>query len=539
MDKIKNSDKFNSLKLNIKAASRDKTNATGKENPIKNITGIKVLKNHGQTLKSTFIRQSPRRHQETKKFDFSSLQFSNNSTNNKQQNITKSGQREETVRTGYSGLNFPNHSKNDKQQNLTKSGKHEETVRNGYSGLHFPNHSKNDKEQNLTKSGPHEESVRNGYSALNLPNFSKHDKQNLTKSGKHEETVRNNYSALHLPNLSKNDKQNLTKSGKHEETVRNNYRNFEPPPVPIQKPPAFVERLERDSSGFLKPAQPAPKKNEDLAEEEFKTFNILVRRLTDPTIFREVEMAYHCDKIFNFIRKATCKIMRKVKPNENTFLDSNIVKSLTLSSQGASALRMDTSRQSHLSNNCTSDVSKNSYLLRDWSVIKGSGQTELMVTGMLVDPWSKKVIEHNHRSSGIIEKSGNNCVRTVCCSYQLSGKFVEGEKRLPSVIKQYFMGDNFPDDWELVAAKWHSLNSLNSYTNRINMSCNNVHNKRSLEDPSCENNVNSAGVKKLKPNNNKRLHESNIRGREERSALNLSVQTRSAVRKNRLPIFFG
>lgn len=47
---------------------------------------------------------------------------------------------------------------------------------------------------------------------------------------------------------------------------------------------------------------------------------------------------------------------------------------------------------------------------------------------------SRKVLEQKHRSSNVIEKSGDNFVKTVCCIYQLCGDFIEGNGRTSDLL---------------------------------------------------------------------------------------------------------
>lgn len=304
----------------------------------------------------------------------------------------------------------------------------------------------------------------------------------------------------------------------------------------------LMEKNERDSSGFLKPLEPAPRRNvhnpfvnehlhstkdqsaflkpvnpgsersshEPFVMEQLQIFKDLMQRIIDTSLFQEVETEYHIHVLFN---KTLSKIKRKVYLNKaipQNVASNDRIQSWLHSSQDTSKLpesRIDNLDKSSkilsvlTESTLNSEVDKKNpaYLLKDWTVIKGSGETELMVSGVLIDTRSRKVLEQNHRSSSIVERTGDNFVKTVCCLYQLCGDFVEEGKGVPPEIRKYFGNGKFPDQWRTLASKWHLLNNASCKSMASTSSARNI-SKRILEDLSNNGSDGWVHAKKLKIN---------------------------------------
>uniref|UniRef100_T1IC39 Uncharacterized protein n=1 Tax=Rhodnius prolixus TaxID=13249 RepID=T1IC39_RHOPR len=290
-----------------------------------------------------------------------------------------------------------------------------------------------------------------------------------------------------------------------------NYKN-------VEKINKLVGKNERDSSGFLKPVNPAPRRivlepftNEHLQStkdqssflkrvnaesnrtthepfviEQLNIFNDLKQRIIDTNLFDEAipQNVATKDRIQSWLHSLqdTSKLPEsRAETLENSSRILSVLPESTLNNEG--------------------EKKNPAFMLKDWTVIKGSSETELFVSGVLIDMRSRKVLEQKHRSSNVIEKSGDNFVKTVCCIYQLCGDFIEGND-MPQVIKKYFENGKFPDDWKTIAIKWHSLNSA-LFKNVTGTSNRNI-SKRILEaiqsksPPGCGNDVPKGNIEKIR-----------------------------------------
>ncbi|CAH1403173.1 unnamed protein product [Nezara viridula] len=101
------------------------------------------------------------------------------------------------------------------------------------------------------------------------------------------------------------------------------------------------------------------------------------------------------------------------------------------------------------------------FLLKNWTLIKGNGPMDLMVSGDLRDVKDQTLIEEGHVSSRILSADAT-IIKTSCCVYHLIGDFNDPNNSIPEDIKKHFSNSKFPNHWKEVVRKWNYIQQKQS-----------------------------------------------------------------------------
>ncbi|XP_066902974.1 uncharacterized protein [Halyomorpha halys] len=258
-----------------------------------------------------------------------------------------------------------------------------------------------------------------------------------------------------------------------------------PPQVPSMKLTSNVSRVERDNDGFLIPTSTAihrPKPqvaefNEELERVAVGKLSELMDRLP------AVEAFYYLKKyeewlVYEKRKKAQDMINgcpdldRDKRLQILDWLHSNsyepfivnrgwnrevIEDYISVSSRNTIHNQKNTHQQYKETDSSQIAV----FLLKNWTLIKGNGPMDLMISGDLRDVKDQTLIEEGHVSSRILSADGT-IIKTSCCVYHLNGEFTDPSNSIPEDIKRHFVINKFPNHWKEIVRKWNLIQQKQS-----------------------------------------------------------------------------